>query len=189
MTRRFAQLMFTPAVRDVQAALGSRGAYERLEGRAGASEVLGPDEIEYITARDSFYMATVSETGWPYVQHRGGPAGFVKIIDKRTIGFADYRGNRQYISAGNLTRDDRVSLIMVDYPNRQRLKMIGHARLLDARSDPQMIERLRDDRYAARVERAMVIAIEGFDWNCPQHITPRLTEVDIAASMMPLHES
>ena len=184
MAHRFAQLMFTPAVKEVQARMGSRGANERFEDAgAPAAERLGPAEREFITARDSFYLATVSETGWPYVQHRGGPPGFLKILDARTLGFADYRGNRQYISVGNLTRDDRVSLILVDYPNQRRLKVAGRSRLVDPRSDPELIARLRDEDYGARVERAMVIDIEGFDWNCPQHITPRFTEAEIAAAV------
>jgi hypothetical protein len=187
MTHRFAQLMFTPAVKDVQARMGSRGANERFDDAgAPAAERLGPAEREFIAARDSFYLATVSETGWPYVQHRGGPPGFLKILDARTLGFADYRGNRQYISVGNLTRDDRVSLILIDYPNRRRLKVVGRSRLVDPRSDPELIARLRDEDYSARVERAMVIDIQGFDWNCPQHITPRFTEAEVAAAVAPL---
>ena len=180
MTHRFAELMFTPAVKAVQTRMGSRGAYERFaDPEAPARARLDDDERQFITARDSFYMATVSETGWPYVQHRGGPAGFLKVIDDKTIGFADYRGNRQYVSVGNLVHDARVSLILVDYPNQRRLKIIGHARMVDARTEPETVERLRDGEYSARIERAMVITIEGFDWNCPQHITPRFTEAQV----------
>jgi ferredoxin-NADP reductase/predicted pyridoxine 5'-phosphate oxidase superfamily flavin-nucleotide-binding protein len=187
MAHAFARIMFTPAVKDVQTKMGSRGANERFdEPDAPAADQLGPFEREFLAARDSFYMATVSETGWPYVQHRGGPPGFLKVIDARTIGFADFRGNRQYVSVGNLTRDNRVSLILVDYPNRRRLKIIGRSRLADLRSDPEVIERLRDDDYDARVERAIVIDIEGFDWNCPQHITPRFTEAEVAEAVAPL---
>jgi ferredoxin-NADP reductase/predicted pyridoxine 5'-phosphate oxidase superfamily flavin-nucleotide-binding protein len=173
--------MFTPAVKEVQARMGSRGANERFDDPdAPAADRLGPAEREFIAARDSFYMATVSESGWPYVQHRGGPSGFLKVIDARTIGFADYRGNRQYVSVGNLTRDDRVSLILVDYLNRRRLKIVGRSRLVDPRGDPELVARFRDEDYGARVERAVVIDIEGFDWNCPQHITPRFTEAELA---------
>ena len=187
MAHRFAQIMFTAAVKDVQARMGSRGANERFDDPdALSADRLGPAEQEFIAARDSFYLATVSETGWPYVQHRGGPPGFLKVIDARTIGFVDYRGNRQYVSVGNLTRDDRVSLILVDYPNRRRLKIVGRSRLVDARTDPGIIERLRDADYDARIERALVIGIEGFDWNCPQHITPRFTEAEVAEAVAPL---
>ena len=187
MAHRFAQLMFTPAVKEVQARMGSRGANERFDDpEAPAADRLGAVEHEFIAARDSFYMATVSETGWPYVQHRGGPPGFLKVIDARTIGFVDYKGNRQYVSVGNLTRDDRVSLILVDYPNRRRLKIVGRSRLVDPRTDPGTIDRLRDADYGARVERALVIDIEAFDWNCPQHITPRFTEAEVAEAVAPL---
>jgi hypothetical protein len=189
MTHRFAELMFTPSVKAVQARMGSRGGYERFEDpETPAHSVLEEDERTFIAARDSFYVATVSETGWPYVQHRGGPPGFLKVLDERTIGFADYRGNRQYVSVGNLGRDGRVSLILVDYPNRRRLKIIGHARLVDLRSEPETIERLRDGDYDARIERAMVITIEAFDWNCPQHITPRFTEAQLREAVAPTLE-
>jgi hypothetical protein len=148
MANRFAQIMFTPAVKDVQAKMGARGANERFDDpNTPTSDRLGGPEREFIAARDSFYMATVSETGWPYVQHRGGPPGFLKIIDARTICFADYRGNRQYVSVGNLTRDDRVSLILVDYPDQRRLKIAGRSRLVDPRSDSDVSE---DERAAGQ---------------------------------------
>ena len=121
-------------------------------------------------------MATVSETGWPYLQHRGGPKGFLKVLDPQTIAFADFRGNLQYVSAGNLEGNDRVALFLMDYANRQRLKLLGHSRVVDAADDPGLIDRLRDPGYRARVERAVVIRVEAFDWNCRQHITPRFTE-------------
>ena len=121
---------------------------------------LGPDEIAFIRERDSFYMASTNETGWPYIQHRGGPKGFVRIIDERTVAFADLRGNRQYISLGNVKHDDRVALIFVDYPNQARLKVLARAKILPA--EPP-------------AERIFVLAIEAIDWNCPQHITPRYT--------------
>lgn len=186
MSNRFSTLTFTPTVKSVQAKLGSRASYARLEGTdSPAADRLSPAEVEFVATRDSFYMATVSETGWPYVQHRGGPKGFLKVIDDRMLGFADYRGNRQYISVGNLMKDDRVSLFLIDYPTRQRLKILGHARLVDAKNEPQLIERLRDGGNA-RTERGIIIALEGFDWNCPQHITPRFTESEVAAAVKPL---
>lgn len=187
MSLRFAELMFTPTVKGVQEQQGSRGAYERFEEPdAPARDRFTEGERAFIAARDSFYMATVSETGWPYVQHRGGPTGFLKVLDDQTLGFADYRGNRQYVSVGNLLNDDRVSLFLVDYPNRRRLKILGRARIVDLRAEPDILARLRDDDYDARVERGMIIRIEGFDWNCPQHITPRFTEAEIAAATAPL---
>jgi len=189
MTHRFAELMFTPAVKAVQERMGSRGGYERFETPdTPGNDAFGPAERAFIAARDSFYMATSSETGWPYVQHRGGPPGFLKVLDDRTLGFADYRGNRQYVSVGNLATDDRVSLFLMDYPNRRRLKIIGHARAADQQMEPALIERLQDAGYRARIERGMVIAIEGFDWNCPQHITPRFTEAEMASAVAPLLE-
>jgi predicted pyridoxine 5'-phosphate oxidase superfamily flavin-nucleotide-binding protein len=173
MTHRFAELMFTPRVMQVQAEQGSRAAYARFaEPSAPANDRLTDQEADFIAARDSFYMATVSETGWPYVQHRGGPAGFLKVIDDRTIGFPDYRGNRQYLSVGNLIANDRVSLLLMDYPNRRRLKLIGRARAVVAGPE-------------AMVERGIVITLEGFDWNCPQHITPRYSEAEIRDMLGP----
>jgi len=186
MARRFSELMFTPHVKAVQEAEGSRSSYVRFEDPAASgTDRLGEKEAGFIAARDSFYMATVSETGWPYVQHRGGPAGFLKLLDDRTLGFADYRGNRQYVSVGNLATDDRVSLFLMDYPNQRRLKLLGHARIVDAGTEPALLARLQD-HYPAKIERGIVIAVEGFDWNCPQHITPRFTEAEIAEAVQPL---
>ncbi|MEQ1784777.1 MAG: pyridoxamine 5'-phosphate oxidase family protein, partial [Hyphomonadaceae bacterium] len=137
-----------------------------------------------IAERDSFYVASVGETGWPYVQHRGGPPGFLKILDAQTIGFADFRGNRQYVSLGNISGDGRVCLFLMDYPNRTRLKLFGNASVTN---DPDSIAKLAMPDYRGRVERGWLIRVEGFDWNCPQHITPRFTEAEIAAAVAPLH--
>jgi predicted pyridoxine 5'-phosphate oxidase superfamily flavin-nucleotide-binding protein len=184
VSARFAEVMFTPRVKSLQILNGSRSSYKRFERpNAPARDRLGESEAAFIASRDSFYMATVSETGWPYVQHRGGPPGFLKVLDERTIGFADYRGNRQYVSVGNLVGDSRVSLILMDYANRRRLKMFGYAESLDLRNAPELHARLIDSGYPARVERALLIRVEGFDWNCPQHITPRFTEAEIAATI------
>ncbi|MFT3809038.1 MAG: pyridoxamine 5'-phosphate oxidase family protein [Micropepsaceae bacterium] len=161
MTHSFSQLMFTPSVRAEQEAQGSRRAYERLDApQADPRDTLGEAERAFIAARDSFYMASVSETGWPYVQHRGGPPGFLKCLDDRALGFADFRGNRQYVSVGNLKGNDRVSLILVDYPHQRRLKLIGHARQAGDPETLAMLQegRLEDPAYAARVERGIVIA-------------------------------
>jgi len=131
--------------------------------------------MDFITARDSMVMASVSETGWPYVQHRGGPPGFLKILDDRTIGFGDYRGNKQYISVGNLRANDRVALLLVDQAHGRRLKVLGRAESIDLSHDPVLLKRLVNPGYGAKVERFWRISIEDFDWNCPQHITPRYT--------------
>ena len=178
MAHKFAELTFTPNVKTEQSARGSRQAYARLEQGEDHHNVLCPQEAAFIGMRDSFYMATVSETGWPYIQHRGGPAGFLKVLDEKTIGFADFRGNRQYISVGNLKSDDRVSLFLMDYANKARLKILGRARIVDA-SDEETLNRLALPAYRAQVERGMLISVEALDWNCPQHITQRFTLAEI----------
>jgi len=180
MTSAFANIAFTGNVKAVQARMGSREAYGGHEREQVEEPVLGPPEIAFIEARDSFYQGTVSETGWQYVQHRGGPAGFLKVLDARTIGYADFSGNRQYISAGNLVGDDRVCLFLMDYPHQARLKILGRAQVVDEDSDPELLERLDNPHYRARVERGIVIHIEGYDWNCPKYITPRYTKDEIA---------
>lgn len=178
MGHRFAELAFTDSVREVQRALGSRAGYAAMDEGADYNHVLSEHEAGFIAARDSLYMASVTETGWPYVQHRGGPAGFVRVLDGRTIGFADFRGNRQYISVGNVRKDDRVALFFMDYANRTRLKLLGRVRLV-GRDDAELLTRLEVADYRAAVERGFVIRVEAFDWNCPQHITPRYTEAEI----------
>jgi ferredoxin-NADP reductase/predicted pyridoxine 5'-phosphate oxidase superfamily flavin-nucleotide-binding protein len=185
MGHKFAEIAFTDSVRQVQQQLGSRGGYASLDGGQDYNHRLSEREAEFIGARDSFYMASVSETGWPYLQHRGGPAGFVRIIDAHTIGFADFSGNRQYVSVGNLRRDDRVSLFFMDYPNRSRLKVLGRVRLVND-DEPELLARLEMDDYRAVVERGFLIHIEAFDWNCPQHITPRYSDGEVEATIAPL---
>jgi len=184
MARAFAEIAFTPTVRAIQTSRGSASAYDRhLAPETDPSNRLGPDKAAFIEARDGFYQATVSETGWPYVQFRGGPPGFLKVLDERTIAYADFRGNRQYVSAGNLATNDRVSLILMDYPNRRRLKILGHARIED---DPDLTAQLHVDGYKARPERAVVITVAGLDWNCPQHIPARLTLEELQPHLAPL---
>jgi len=169
----FAEIAFTEAVRDIQNKMGSGAFYEKLlEANPEQAEQLGEGEAAFIAARDGFYQATVSETGWPYVQFRGGPPGFLKVLDGKTVAYADFRGNRQYVSVGNLTGNDRVSLILMDYPNRRRLKFLGRARFDD---DEKLINDLHVEGYKAKPERAVVIDVEAFDWNCPAHIPQRLT--------------
>lgn len=186
MGRAYTDIAFTPAVRAMQTHAGSRAAYEPLDHTEDRRDRLTEREAAFIEARDGFYQATVSESGWPYVQFRGGPAGFVKVLDDRTLGFADFRGNRQYISVGNLQGNDRIAIIMVDYARRQRLKLLGRVRLVTATQDPELVSRLEMPAYRARVERAFVITVEGHDWNCPQHITPRFTEAEIHEAVAPL---
>jgi uncharacterized protein len=188
MGHKFAAIAFTPTVKHVQEQLGSRSNYIRMEaGEAMRNHVLGPTEAGFIGERDSFYMASVSETGWPYIQHRGGPKGFARVLDEKTIGFADYRGNRQYVSVGNLMTNDRVSLFFMDYLNRTRLKVLGRAKLIDA-SDTAVLERLDVPGYRARIERGLLISVEAFDWNCPQHITQRYTLADVEQAAASLRQ-
>jgi hypothetical protein len=187
MPHAFATIAFTPAVRAVQEAQGSRAAYARMEATPGTvNRELGLPEAEFLAARDSFYMASVGETGWPYVQHRGGPPGFVRVLDATSLGFADFRGNRQYVTVGNVGQEPRVALFFMDYPNRTRLKVFGRARLVGL-EDEALLSRLESPHYRARVERGFVVTVEGFDWNCPQHITPRYTREEMSEVTGPLH--
>ncbi|OYV00881.1 MAG: pyridoxamine 5-phosphate oxidase [Burkholderiales bacterium PBB5] len=143
-------------------------------------------EADFIAERDGFYQATVSESGWPYVQFRGGPAGFLRVLDERTVAYADFRGNRQYISTGNLRGNDRVSIILMDYARQRRLKLLGRIRLIEAAEDPGLVQGLQMPGYRATAERAVLITVEAYDWNCPQHIVPRFTEQDVQAAVAPL---
>lgn len=186
MAHHFGSLVFTAAVKELQESHGSRRQYERWEADGSPTDRLGPEDSEFIEARDSFYMATIGSTGWPYIQHRGGPRGFLKVLDNQTIAFADFRGNRQYISTGNLLTDNRVALIMVDYPSQSRLKILGRAEIFEAELAKEWINRVVVPEYKATVERVYVIRVEGFDWNCPQHITPRYTAEEIRAALDPI---
>ncbi len=186
MPRAFAEIAFTPDVRAEQERRGSAAAYRKfLAPMAPRDNRLGTEETAFIAERDGFYQATTSSTGWPYVQFRGGPKGFLKILDEQTVAYADFRGNRQYLSTGNLTGDDRVSMILMDYANRRRLKVWGRATLVDAATDPDLITGLHDPEYRAKPERAVVITIEAFDWNCPAHIPERLTAEEWQTRLSP----
>jgi uncharacterized protein len=187
--KSFADIAFTPAVQAVQARAGSRAAYARMQGETGPGEGLGAREAEHLAKADSFYMASVSETGWPYVQHRGGPPGFLKVISPVRLAFADFRGNRQYVTVGNASREARISIIVMDYANRRRLKLLGRLRFEDIdEADPELVFAVELPDYRAQPERVAVIELEAFDWNCPQHITRRFTLADIDAASRPLHE-
>lgn len=161
------------------------GRTGRIEG-APERDPLGRAEAEFIAARDSFYLGTVSETGWPYIQHRGGSPGFLRVMNKTTLAFADYRGNRQLLSAGNVSVNDRVALFLMDYKNRERLKILGHARMEDARGHPALIAQLSDANLRAEVERLVFVNVLSFDWNCPKYITPRYSLEEIEALAGPL---
>ncbi len=185
MAHNFGSLVFTPLVKALQEKYGSRRQYARLEAGNPSRDLLGADETAFIADRDSFYLATVGSSGWPYIQHRGGPKGFLKVIDDHTIAFADFRGNKQFITTGNLGTDNRIALIMVDYPRQARLKILGRTEVFEGEAAREWIERLRESDYKAVIERVYVIRVEAFDWNCPQHITPRFTAEQIQEALVP----
>ncbi len=185
MGHKFAELAFTNEVKKVQIAQRSRNSYAQMEQGEDVNYLMGEREADFIRARDSFYMASVSETNWPYVQHRGGPAGFIKVLDEKTLGIADYTGNRQYVSTGNFNNNDRVALILMDYPNRTRLKILGRVSIIPE-SNTDTLATLEDDEYRARIERGFIIHIDAFDWNCPKHITPRYSETEIETLIAPI---
>jgi uncharacterized protein len=187
MSYGFLDIAATPSVRAAQAAMGSEHLWQNFTGQR-EFDVFTPDEVAFIAQRDSFYMATVSQTGWPYIQHRGGPPGFLKVVDTKTLAFADYRGNRQYISVGNLAADDRVALILMDYAAKARLKIYAHVETVSLGADPALMERVAAPGYKAKPERIVLLHLAAFDWNCPQHITPRFTQREIAQAMRALYE-
>ena len=176
----------TPSVRAAQANMGVDQLWLGADNRP--SDTLTESEIAFIASRDSFYMASVSETGWPYVQHRGGKAGFLKVVDQRTLAFADYRGNRQYISAGNFAANDRTCLFLMDYVRRARLKIYAYVERLALDADQELTELVSDTTYKGRAERIFRLRLEAFDWNCPQHIIPRYTGQQVEQAVAPLRE-
>ncbi|WP_413164004.1 pyridoxamine 5'-phosphate oxidase family protein [Capilliphycus salinus ALCB114379] len=184
MPRKFAEIAFTPAVKAIQERYGSREMYNRMEENGPENDTLIPKLADFIQARDSFYMGTVNENGWPYIQFRGGPVGFLKILDERTLGFADFGGNCQYLSIGNLSVNDRVFLFLMDYTNRRRLKIWGRAKI--EYNNPSLLEQLRVPGYEAFAERAFLIHVEAWDWNCPQHIPIKYSEAQVAEMLAPL---
>jgi predicted pyridoxine 5'-phosphate oxidase superfamily flavin-nucleotide-binding protein len=180
---RYDEMMFTPAVQERQDQIGSKGRYDTRYAQP-ALQVMGPDEIGFLQDRSTIYIATVGETGWPYIQHRGGERGFIKHIEGTTIGFADYPGNRQLISTGNLDGDDRVSLFAMDYARKARLKLQGHAKVLEAKDHPDLTLKLMDNGARAP-ERLMVIDITAHDWNCPKYIMPRFDAAEVSQLVGP----
>ncbi|WP_028748345.1 pyridoxamine 5'-phosphate oxidase family protein [Rhizobium mesoamericanum] len=186
MPYHFLEVAVTPSVRAAQANMGVDQIWLGADNRP--SDTFTEDEIAFIASRDSFYMASVSETGWPYVQHRGGKAGFLKVVDQRTMAFADYRGNRQYISAGNFAANDRACLFLMDYVRRARLKIYAYVERLALDADQELTDLVSDPTYKGRAERIFKLRLEAFDWNCPQHIIPRYTEQQIEQAIAPLRE-
>lgn len=183
MADKYMQMALTPAVQRAQEKYFGR---HQVVEDAPETNPLTPEEADFIATRDSFYMATVTETGWPYLQHRGGPAGFVKVLGPNLIGFADFKGNRQLLSTGNLEASDRVAIFMMDYPRQERLKMLGHARVLDAREHADLVDQLAPESLRNKVERVFLIEVISYDWNCPQYITPRFTEAEVESYAAPL---
>jgi uncharacterized protein len=187
MARNYIHTLFTDAARAMQAADGSRASYARMEeGADGSTDLISEKEAAFIAARNSFYIASVTADGWPYMQHRGGKPGFLKTLPGNRIGFADYRGNRQHISTTNLIAEPRASLFLMDYAAQRRLKLIGHATIVSAADDAALVASLMPEGSAAIAERAYIIDVIGFDWNCPQHITPRFSEEDVRQAIRPL---
>jgi uncharacterized protein len=187
MSYGFLDIAVTPSVRDVQAQYGVDHMWQNFSGDRQFDRFTG-SEAAFIAERDSFYMATVSETGWPYVQHRGGPPGFLKVVDEKTLAFADYRGNQQLISSGNLSASDRACLFLMDYRRRARLKIYVHAETMAFDADSELAEAVLDRGYRAKPERIFRMRLEAFDWNCPQHITPRFTQAEVTAGVEPLRQ-
>lgn len=177
MSNRYRAIAFTDSVREVQTELGSAAMNDAQMARDGPNDRLGEAETLFLSLRDSLYMASVSATGWPYLQHRGGPPGFVRVLAPDCIGWAEYSGNRQYITTGNLRGDDRVSLFFMDYARQRRLKLLGHAEVVGP--DDQRMAALTTNGGRVRVERGMIVRVAGFDWNCPQHIAQKFSVEDV----------
>jgi predicted pyridoxine 5'-phosphate oxidase superfamily flavin-nucleotide-binding protein len=180
-------LAFSEATKRLQEKAGSRTNYARTE-KHSSTDGLGEDEKEFISQRDSFYMATVGENGFPYIQFRGGPKGFLKVLDKNRIGFVDFKGNMQFISVGNLSTNNKVALILLDYPSKTRLKIFAEAELVELKDTPELFTKITLQEYSIRPERMLVLTVKGFDWNCPQHITPRYTLEQIEEAYQPHHD-
>ena len=188
MSHKFYDLTFTPSVKAAQEHYNTRRNYVRFEGGEPDFHGLSDVENDFIEGRDGFYMATVNEDGQPYIQFRGGPAGFLKVLDDRTLGFADFRGNLQYISVGNLKANDKAAIFLMDYASQTRLKLLVRIEVKDAGDAPDIVEKLTMPGYKAKIERAMILHVEAFDWNCPQHITPRFTMDEVRKMNTPLYE-
>ena len=187
MTQNFTKFAFTDSVKKAQEQHGSRKSYARMEA-SGDQFILTSREIPFIQSRDSFYMATVGENGWPYVQYRGGPKGFLKVIDNKTLGYADFRGNMQYISVGNMNSSRKASLFFMDYPSQNRLKIWAESEVIDAGQNAELLQALQMPTYEAHIERLIIFRVQAYDWNCPQHITPRYTSEEIAEGVTKLNQ-
>ncbi|WP_331747570.1 pyridoxamine 5'-phosphate oxidase family protein (plasmid) [Streptomyces sp. NBC_00853] len=188
MPQHYARIAFTDQVKEAQQANGSRRAMQRFEEADFDNDVLGPAEERFITERDGFYLATTNSSGWPYVQYRGGPPGFVHVIDETTLAWAELRGNRQYISHGNLATDQRASVFLMDYARQRRLKIFGSLQLLDPDQHPELRARTMPSTPPAQIQRLARLHVHAHDWNCPQHITPRYTAAELHEALTPMRE-
>ncbi len=187
MAKNFAEIAFTDSVKKLQDKHGSRSSYERME-KFNEVNGLTDNEVSFVQDRDSFYLASIGVKEYPYVQHRGGPKGFLKVLDSKRLGFIDFIGNKQYVSVGNMATNNNVSLIMIDYPTRSRLKIFAKAEVIELKDNPELYDLLDLKDYKFRPERMMVFNIEAYDWNCPQHITPRYTTEEIEKAFLPQQE-
>jgi uncharacterized protein len=186
MTDRYLEIATSDAVKELQERWGSRSGYSRLESGPLTSNQLGPDEIAFIEAQDSFFLGSINESGWPYIQHRGGPPGFLKVLGNNQLGFPDFKGNRQYLSFGNILKNPRISLFLIDYPARARLKIFGHAKLVEGDDLPEALRKMENDPGAQPVDRSIIVQVEAFHWNCPKYIVPRFTEAQVRTVVDPL---
>jgi uncharacterized protein len=186
MTDHYLEIATGDTVKALQERWGSRSAYSRLESGPLANNQLGPEEIAFIEAQDSFFLASLNDSGWPYIQHRGGPPGFLKVLENNQLGFPDFKGNRQYLSFGNILKNPRVSLFLIDYPARARLKIFGHAKLVEGDSLPDALRKIENDPGVTPIERGIIIQVEAFHWNCPKYIVPRFTEEQVRTAVAPL---
>jgi predicted pyridoxine 5'-phosphate oxidase superfamily flavin-nucleotide-binding protein len=184
MAKNFAEIAFTEAVKKLQEKHGSRKSYERME-KFSTVDGLTSNETTFIQNRDSFYLASIGVKEFPYIQHRGGPKGFLKVLDSKRVGFIDFTGNKQYVSVGNIATNNNVSLIMIDYPSRTRLKIFAKAEVVELKDNQELYDKLNLENYKFRPERMMVFHIEAYDWNCPQHIKPRYTVDEINDAFLP----
>ena len=186
MTDRYLEIATSDAVKHLQARWGSRSTYGRLESGPFTNNQLGPEEIAFIEAQDTFFLASINESGWPYIQHRGGPPGFLKVLGSNQLGFPDFKGNRQYLSFGNILKNPRVSLFLIDYPARARLKIFGQAKLVEGDDLPQSLRKTENGPGATAIERGIIVQVEAFHWNCPKYIVPRFTEAQVRTVIDPL---
>lgn len=186
MTDRYLEIATSDAVKYLQERWGSRSTYGRLENGPLTNNQLGPEEIAFIEAQDSFFLASLNESGWPYIQHRGGPPGFLKVLENNQLGFPDFKGNRQYLSFGNILKNPRVSLFLIDYPARARLKLFGQAKPVEGDNLPEALRKIENDPDATTIERGVIVQVEAFHWNCPKYIVPRFTEAQVRTVVDPL---